>query len=383
MEHLYLISGILVFFAGTLLIGKPRKQRHDGWLIAWLSVILLHLVGFYVEQRQPFHFLLELSSAAVLLQGVLLWFYTKALTERDFNLSFRQSWHFLPFLLHLALVLPSVWQGSLAPLSDTLRGGLTLLKLISVGGYMCLILVQLRKLKQNEQEYFSYPVHLQLNWLKVVAICILAIVLLGGVSQFLFHTGQLSWLTEREDLVVNGVAAVLVIGITYFGFRQTLIFTNHPEPRPSFEKGSQDSGAPVVENPESLLQGKYQKSGLQAEASEAYWRQLQAHMQAQKPFLNPELTLAQLAAEMGVSPNQLSQVINEQARQNFADFVNGYRVQEVKERLTRGDHERFTLLALALEAGFNSKASFNRAFKKFTGQTPSEYGKTPLEPAGK
>jgi AraC-like DNA-binding protein len=96
-------------------------------------------------------------------------------------------------------------------------------------------------------------------------------------------------------------------------------------------------------------------------------------MTDEKPFTEPELSLNDLAGRLSISPNQLSQVINEQFGKNFWDYVNQHRIQEVETQFRRGVHRKQTLLAIALDAGFNSKASFNRAFKKFTGQTPSEY----------
>jgi AraC-like DNA-binding protein len=88
------------------------------------------------------------------------------------------------------------------------------------------------------------------------------------------------------------------------------------------------------------------------------------------------LTLAELALALSTTPHNLSEVINTRTGQNFYDFVNGYRVDEVKERLRDPNADHLTLLAIGLEAGFNSKSSFNAVFKKHTSMTPSEYKKT-------
>jgi AraC-like DNA-binding protein len=78
-----------------------------------------------------------------------------------------------------------------------------------------------------------------------------------------------------------------------------------------------------------------------------------------------------------MSPNHLSQVINQLEGKNFFDFVNAYRVEEVKRKMADDRSKKLTLLAIALESGFNSKTSFNMVFKKMTGQTPSQYYKSP------
>ncbi len=98
-------------------------------------------------------------------------------------------------------------------------------------------------------------------------------------------------------------------------------------------------------------------------------------MQQEKLFTDAELTLNNLAGRLQLSPHQLSQVINQHYRKNFFEFVNTYRVEEVIGMLKSGAVQHSTLLGLALDAGFNSKASFNRYFKKHTGKTPSEYCK--------
>lgn len=97
------------------------------------------------------------------------------------------------------------------------------------------------------------------------------------------------------------------------------------------------------------------------------------YMDSEKPFLNPELSLQELADKLNVSRHQLSAAINKQQNMNFYVFVNKYRVGEVKKLMTNPKNKHFKLISLAYDAGFNSKASFNRIFKQITGTTPSEY----------
>ncbi|WP_345058535.1 helix-turn-helix domain-containing protein [Hymenobacter glaciei] len=97
------------------------------------------------------------------------------------------------------------------------------------------------------------------------------------------------------------------------------------------------------------------------------------YMRQHKPYLNPSLTIHELATGLQLPPHVLSKVINEGFGQNFFDFVNAYRVDEFKQVMAAPQARQYTLLALALEVGFNSKTAFNRAFKKQTDQTPREY----------
>ncbi|KUY20567.1 AraC family transcriptional regulator [Elizabethkingia miricola] len=98
-------------------------------------------------------------------------------------------------------------------------------------------------------------------------------------------------------------------------------------------------------------------------------------MEAEKLYLDNELNLVKLAEKMNISGHQLSYVINQGFGENFFFFVNKYRVKRAEELLTNSDYEKYTILAIGYEAGFNSKTSFNNAFKKLTSFTPTEYRK--------
>ena len=102
-------------------------------------------------------------------------------------------------------------------------------------------------------------------------------------------------------------------------------------------------------------------------------KKLQAYIESEKPYLNPSITLAELASKIGLHPNELSQIINKEEGMNFNDYINSHRVEAVKASIQSGRADQFTLLTIAYESGFNSKATFNRTFKKFTNQSPSQF----------
>lgn len=118
---------------------------------------------------------------------------------------------------------------------------------------------------------------------------------------------------------------------------------------------------------------RYANSNLsEADASTINDRLLQC-MEAGKPYLENQLSLRQLAEELNVNANYLSQVINEKHGKNFFEFINCYRVNELKKMMNDPDNRQFTLLSMAFDCGFNSKTTFNTAFKRITGLTPSQY----------
>ena len=117
------------------------------------------------------------------------------------------------------------------------------------------------------------------------------------------------------------------------------------------------------------------KETVQDQSDYSEWKKrIETLMTTEKLYQNPELTLSGLAKKLGVNTVQLSRIINQGFGLNFNDFINRYRVDEVKQMLINRQQDQFTIMSLAYEAGFNSKATFNRAFKKFTGSNPKDFG---------
>ena len=104
-----------------------------------------------------------------------------------------------------------------------------------------------------------------------------------------------------------------------------------------------------------------------------YHQALLKLMDDEKPYTNSELMLYQPAGMLNISSHNLSEVLNTQLNQNFFDFINQHRVEQLKKDLCDPAKNHYKLLAIAFDAGFNSKSSFNTIFKKSTGLTPSQY----------
>jgi len=156
---------------------------------------------------------------------------------------------------------------------------------------------------------------------------------------------------------------LFVAFIGYFGLRQGNIFINLPSGRLPAEITAEE-------------QQHYAKSGLKEERAAEIQQQLVKLMEDKKLFLDENISLPLLARMLNIHPNYLSQVINQRFQKNFYDFINSYRVEEFKRLIAFGKNKNKTFLALALDCGFNSKASFNNSFKKITGITPSEFAKS-------
>jgi AraC-like DNA-binding protein len=121
-----------------------------------------------------------------------------------------------------------------------------------------------------------------------------------------------------------------------------------------------------------LAQGEYDLSPPGKEVDGALLRRLATHMAEARPYLDANLTVEQLARQLGVSTRELSRTINQGLEKNFFEFVSDYRIAEARRQLETAATNT-TILQVMYDSGFNSKSVFNTAFKKATGMTPSAY----------
>jgi len=148
---------------------------------------------------------------------------------------------------------------------------------------------------------------------------------------------------------------------------------------------------PIVSNDNPILQiettptqkSKYASSSLKDVEKEKLTQWLTISMENEKPYLNENLTLKELADKLETTPNNLSQIINEKFNKNFYEFINEYRINEVKSLLADPKYSHYSMLGIAFECGFNSKSTFNSVFKQFTGKTPTEFKKSVVSFSGK
>jgi YesN/AraC family two-component response regulator len=163
----------------------------------------------------------------------------------------------------------------------------------------------------------------------------------------------------NDDLIYITVS-LFVLSIGLFGFRQGNIFINFPDK--FLAERLIDDDKP-----------RYTKSGLKEDQANEIKMQLEKTLIEKKLFLDENISLPKLAEMLNIHPNYLSQIINDKFQRNFYEFINSYRIEEFKKLVPLEKNKNKTFFALALDCGFNSKASFNNSFKKITGITPSEY----------
>jgi AraC-like DNA-binding protein len=142
----------------------------------------------------------------------------------------------------------------------------------------------------------------------------------------------------------------------------------------------------VITNPNAIHRTKkkntivnfkqYSKSGLKEEEAKTIALRINKLFQEEKVYLETDILLSRISEKLNIPCHHITETLNGLLGQNFTDFVNNYRVEEFKLLLKDKKYKKFSILALAFEVGFKSKATFNSSFKKFTKQTPSEYIKS-------
>ena len=368
---LYLAAVILAFFLAFVLLTKKGKTSADYILCAWMAVTGFHLLGYYLffnDQGVNYPLVVALGFPLPLAQGPFLYVYTRRQTSpRPFDA--RLLLHFIPVLLSYLLFAEFYFMSFEEQRQVFINKGAGYEKIITINLaaiyasgiiYIFLTIRRLLNYKKKIVHQFSNTEKINFNWLLYLVSWIIIIwifVLLGVGDEFIF-----------------GAASLFIIWLGYFGLKQVKVFTEPVATVPVKRTVEEEKSlAEPIEIEKTSTVAKYQKSALTERDAELIHRDLLRLMEEEKPFTDPDLTLNSLARQLNIHPNHLSQVINTKEQKSFYDLVNEKRVEEFIRLSEKEDNQQYTLLGLAFDCGFNSKASFNRNFKKYKGHTPSDY----------
>ncbi|MCC8411258.1 helix-turn-helix domain-containing protein [Mucilaginibacter sp. UR6-1] len=362
------ISGVVIaLFLSMLLFTKRGRSGADMVLAFWLFLISVHLFCYYLlasTKYLEYPYFLGLEIAMPLLHGPLLFLYTTLLTGKTISKLYR-SLHFIPaIIVYIALskffLLPTPQK--IYVYENNGIGYLGLLKIVHFAilpsgiAYILTSLYIIQEHRKNISNLVSHIEKINLNWLRylIFGMCMIWVSILLG-----------------NDISTFSLVDVFILFIGYFGIKQVGIFTNKVTPLPV---GNLDAPTPGdIKDIPFIANVKYQKSAIGQEFLSEIHSQVTRLMQQEKVFKDPELSLNELAEQLNIHPNTLSQVINTMENKNFYDYINDLRIEEFKLISIQPENQKFTLLAMAYEVGFNSKTSFNRNFKKKIGLSPTAY----------
>lgn len=350
---------------------SKRENRHaNKWLALLLTVISLHLLEYSANISGitlQYPVLLAITYPLLFCMGPLYLFYCCHLLDRNYYLTLKAALHFIPALLVLILMLPFYTMPAnekldfIQGLSNGAAGinipaGQLVFMAAHVLQTVAYVFTAYRFIKSKEEELkqLSSDVFVvkKLNWLNSFSLYFsiyLLLYLLLVIALFFINSYQI-----QVDYVMLLITSYSIYAIGYAAIRSPEIFKAMPEQE--FVKENGQNGTASRNNQ------RY------PEIKE----KLLLYMETHKPFLKSDLKISELADSLSVPYYQLSQTINDEFLVSFYDFVNKYRVEEAKKLLVE-DGRNYKILAIAYEVGFNSKATFNRVFKKFTDLTPSEF----------
>jgi len=346
-------------------------------------------LGAHLERAFPHFF--GIAYPLLLLYGPLVYLYAVCASDRTRGLRWTDTLHFVPFVAVVIAGLPIYLMSGdekLAFYQQLLQGERPLLlrivdplKYVSGIAYAAATILVVQRHRTLVKENYSSIERVNLQWLLTLAGAAAAIWGLAALLSVM-HRVDLPILARDDDIVALAIA-VLVYGIGYMAIRQPEVIrfatSEFRIPRSGSPTGANavppppppaPSTAPAPTDPAGP---RYERSGLSEAEADKLQQELLSVMETERAYQDGELTLADLADRLETTPHKLSELLNSQLEQSFYDFVNAYRVREVQRRITDEKYRNLTVLALAMDAGFASKSTFNHVFKKHTGQTPSAY----------
>ncbi|MBP6794950.1 MAG: helix-turn-helix transcriptional regulator [Saprospiraceae bacterium] len=380
------LHGIL--FAILLFIRGRREERLADTLLAWILVInvikiafwMLGFAGWYDGHDGYTSFMFYFPFNNLILSGPLVYFYFLSLTNSTFRISVKHWPHFILPAAYLVLIISkalidysfnypfpndeTTQYGSRGPLAELDKSyALQIVNYISFGYYLWKTRNEFATYQKYILENFSSISQISFDWLRKLIYVVSTGVIIFFVFDLIsvFQSQGNSFRFEWYAYAGLGILVYYLSIVGYFDLshiRHQLQFTSDNRditPNTKFDgnvmEEPHDTGSPDTE----------------------FQEKLKSLMNTQELYLQPELSLNDLSRHLKMNPSQLSKMINTQMRQNFNDFVNEYRVKSLIQKLKAGEHVSKTLLSLAYECGFNSKATFNRAFKKVNGKSPKEF----------
>lgn len=378
---LVLVSQGLLF--GLLLLYRfSTRERVSDLFLALLVIITCYhrttyTIGFmdwYDTYRNTKinYWLISLSLAI----GPLIYFYVRSVTTSNLKFDGKDWVHFSPAVLYVLYrififvydanqggfdarqngILMESW--AMGPVGSFAEAFNAIQQIL----YLAFSLQLYFNYRKTIKDYFSNTYKLELNWIRNFLYIYSFLFLYGILQQFVvLSVVELSWIQKWWYQFFSALAVI------YVGIKGYFTDTTSLEGL-DFQLLERSRKKDIVVKEHTVSQSMPQEVDLERQKE-----RVSSFMETRRPYLNPDLNLREMAQELQMSRGQLSEVINIGFGKNFNDFINSYRVNTVKTMLREGKHRKLSLLGIAYECGFNSKATFNRVFKKFTDYSPSEF----------
>ena len=356
--HIFHIIGIIAifqsFFLGIILLRNRRGTRRENRIFSALLFAFAVIIGCSFTHSWGiggyfigYHKVIFGIGQIGFLIAPLLYFYFLSVLDRDFLFKKRDVIHLLPFttaVIYFPIRLDAI--PSYNPWQSPLKLQYSAAILLQEAVYIALILLLMRKYQISFKKLFSKIGDARLAWFRIF-ICGFILIWHLKLQSFILLDVYRRW-----GFCPYAESLYFLVMFLFFNTLLALAF-RYPDLFSHFRR--------------------YRSSDLSASDINGYREKLISYMTNEKPYLEPSLTLPDLARRLSISKSYLSQVVNESFDTNFCDFVNSYRIDASKELISDRSNGHKNILAIAYQVGFHSKSAFNNAFKKHTGLTPREY----------
>lgn len=367
--------------------GIKQDSAADKLLASFLLLAALYIIpwmtgfaGWY--DNQPYRDILFYTPFVHgLFIGPVLFLYVKAITNFNYKVSKKDALHFIPGVLYLLWCIVVVVTDKLVLHKYFLMNGDTdpdfeswyqWLQKISTIVYLILGVRYYRQYRQYVFFETSFVEMASLRWLRNFLIAFMVLTVLPLLQEVVSFIPAVKKINEYITawyyflafalvvyyIAINGYSAVN-IPLRRLHFQPQLLLQYQQPKLIGTSPQTEEASFELVEAEDALLTSWKQK--------------VKTAVENERVYEDPELTLSSLAKKLSTNTSVLSRVINQGFNTSFNDFINEYRIQAVKEKLKAGEQQTQTLLGIAFDCGFNSKATFNRAFKKATGLSPKEW----------
>lgn len=357
----FISAFLLILFSVFLITQKRRNRLASSFLALFLLSRAIILISFALWNYEQLFVLmpdvLVLGYPVLFLYAPFLFLYTQAGTRKGFKLKWIHSFHFLPFaVIFIYFILIFHFQ-TLVEKTEILITRSWYHPVISNSFWLwvqfgiyaagcCYLLVGYKKAIVQFNSSYNRN---KLSWLSFLVLAFL-------VWKVIFISGYLFGVFNGD----NALLFKLFVEVSFLFYASMIVY-----------KGLQWPDVVL-----GLKTGKmYQTSPLSNKDKQSYLIEIEQFMQSNKPYMNPDLNLNELAERCNIPVHYVSQVLNEQLNQNFYTFINNYRIDEAKRILTDPHNNDMTILEILYEVGFNSKSVFNTAFKKQVNMTPGNFKK--------
>lgn len=364
LKYFTLFSGLnyLIFSSVLLLRRSPVKKANRvlGFLFAMLAVYSIMLSFYYTAllNKNYSHLIYYAPFDLIILfsLGPCLFLYVKVLLGQKVRLNpFNIIIQVLPFIPAVTFIIYFLLQDTQTRLNlliENFENGIWHTNLLNLLVYFQMIIYLFLSYKTIQKQFkkssriLVQKIQIDVSWLRIYVLLNLGFMILSAPLSFYLAN-------EKVNLIIAQLA--MVVQFVYLFVKSTWQTEFFPDA--------------------SIYELKYKEGILKIsdQAVNDYFKVLMLFMENQKPYLNEDCSLQSISAQTGIPVHHLSNILNQHFEKNFPDFINEFRIAEAKMLLSNNQNNRITLEAIGYDCGFGSKSSFNKAFKKHTNLTPSEY----------